>query len=320
MPKHRFLLPAILGGLAVMALGQTAAADSYPSKPIKLIVPYSAGGGGDTTSRFIADMASDIMGVNFVVENKTGGGATIGIGAVAKSKPDGYTIGFISTSPITIRTHMMKAPYDPLTDLTYIGQFVSSPVPVVVRADSDWQTLDDLMAFAKANPGGLRWSAAVQRGGPHVAVQAAFAQEGAKTTFIPSKGGAKALAALLGKTIDMAAITDFAAPLADGKVRLLAETTPNRNPAAPDVPTLTEAGYPLAPAIFFGLAGPAGLPRDVTDKWDTVLAEIVASAKFQDLLRKLKATPKFANSADFTKTVHADYKTAGEVLSKIDLN
>lgn len=320
MTKKRFLVSALIGGLAAMAFGQVAIADAYPSKPIKLIVPYSAGGGGDTTSRFIADMASDIMGVNFVVENKTGGGATIGIGAVAKSAPDGYTVGFISTSPITIRTHMMQAPYDPLTDLTYIGQFVSSPMPIIVRSDSDWQTLDDMMAFARANPGGLRWSTAVQRGGPHVAVQAAFAQEGAKATFIPSKGGAKALAALLGKTIDMAAITDFAAPLADGKVRLLAETTPNRNPAAPDAPTLTEAGYPLAPTIFFGLAGPAGLPQEVTDKWDAVLAEIVASAKFQDLAQKLKATPKFANSADFTRTVHADYKTAGEVLSKIELN
>ena len=89
----------------------TAFADSYPSKPIKLIVPYGAGGGGDTTSRFIADLATDILGVKVLVENKTGGGGTIGIGAVAKSKPDGYTIGFISTSPITIRPHFMKMPY-----------------------------------------------------------------------------------------------------------------------------------------------------------------------------------------------------------------
>ena len=108
--------------IAACLLPLTATAGSYPDKPITLICPYSAGGGGDTASRMIAKLAGDMMGVKIIVENKTGGGATIGIGAVAKAKPDGYTIGFISTSPITIRPHMMKAPYKPLEDLSYISQ------------------------------------------------------------------------------------------------------------------------------------------------------------------------------------------------------
>ncbi|RLC56201.1 MAG: tripartite tricarboxylate transporter substrate binding protein, partial [Chloroflexi bacterium] len=194
--------------LAILLTPLTALAGSYPEKSITIVCPYSAGGGGDTSTRMIAKLAGDIMGVKINVENKTGGGATIGIGVVSKAKPDGYTIGFVSTSPITIRTHMMKAPYHPLKDLSYIGQFVASSQPLVVLKDSPHKTLADLIAYAKANPGKLRWSTSVQRGGPHVAVEAMFKQEGAKATFIPFKGGSKVLAALLGGTIDAAMISE----------------------------------------------------------------------------------------------------------------
>ena len=312
-----FFQAALLGGLAATAMSQPALAEGYPEKSIKLIVPYSAGGGGDTTSRFIADLASDILGVKVIVENKTGGGGTIGIGAVAKSKPDGYTIGFISTSPITIRPHFLEMPYEPMKDLTFLGQFVSSPMPVVVRSDSPWNSLEEMMTFATANPGKLRWSTAGQKGGPHMAMLAALKQEGADTTYIPSKGGAIALANLLGGTIDMVVISDFAAPLAAGQVRIIAESTPTRSTFAPDAPTLAEAGYPLSPAIFFGLAGPAGLQDEVIAKWDAALAEIMESPDFLGLLAKLKATPKYANSADFSKAVRADFEAAGEVLSGV---
>ena len=295
----------------------SASADTYPSKSIKLIVPYGAGGGGDTTSRFIADIATDILGVKVIVENKTGGGGTIGIGAVAKSKPDGYTIGFISTSPITIRPHFMKMQYKPMKDFTYLGQFVSSPMPVIMRSNGKWQNFEEMMDFAKSNPGKLRWSTAGQKGGPHMAMLAAFKQEGAKTTYVPFKGGAKALAALLGETIDMAVISDFAAPLASGSIKIIAESTPDRNPSAPKVKTLAELGYPLSPAIFFGLAGPSGLSKDVVAKWDDALAKVMKSKKFLDLLKKLKATPKYANSSDFTKSVKSDYNAAGKVLAGV---
>ncbi len=149
---NKFMQKVLIGSLALSFTSFAALAEGYPSKTIKLVVPYSAGGGGDTTSRFIADLAGDILGVKVIVENKTGGGGTIGIGSVAKAKPDGYTIGFISTSPITIRPHFMKMPYKPLTDLTYLGQFVSSPMPVVVRSDSPWKSLKEMMDFAKRTP------------------------------------------------------------------------------------------------------------------------------------------------------------------------
>lgn len=305
--------------LAFLLMPFTASAGSYPERPITLICPYSAGGGGDTATRMIAKLAGDMMGVKINVENKTGGGATIGIGAVSKAKPDGYTLGFVSTSPITIRTHMMKAPYDPLKDLSYVGQFVASSQPLVVLKDSPYKTLADLIAYAKANPGKLRWSTSVQRGGPHVAVEAMFKQEGAEATFIPFKGGSKVLAALLGGTIDAAMMSEGNKATLDGLTRILAEGTPNKNPVDPSVPILTDAGYPIAPAIFFGLAGPAGLPADVLAKWDEVLAKVVETDEFKALADKRKWTLAFAGHAAFTKTVETDYAAAKKAIAEIGM-
>lgn len=284
-----------------------------------MICPYSAGGGGDTATRIVAKIAGDIMGVQINVENKTGGGATIGIGATAKAKPDGYTLGFISTSPITIRTHMMKAPYHPLKDLSYVGQIVSSNQPLIVRANSEWKSLKDVIDFARANPGKLRWSTSVQRGGPHVAVEAMFKKEGVTATFVPFKGGSKVLAALLGDTIDMAMISEGNKATLDGQTRILAEGTPSKNPVNPNAPTLTEAGYPIAPAIFFGFAGPANLPANVLKKWDEVLPKVLASPEFQKLASQRKWTIKHADSAAFTKTVATDYEAAKLAIADIGM-
>ncbi|NQW10191.1 MAG: tripartite tricarboxylate transporter substrate binding protein [Alphaproteobacteria bacterium] len=304
-------------GLAMAAFlfSQTQLLAAYPEKTITLICPYSAGGGGDTASRMIAKLAGEMMGVNINVENKTGGGATIGIGAVAKAKPDGYTIGFISTSPITIRPHMMKAPYDPLTDLSYIGQFVASSQPLVVLKDGQFKTLTDLVAYGKANPGKLRWSTSVQRGGPHLAVEAMFKAEGIDATYVPFKGGSKVLAALLGGTIDAAMISEGTKATLDGQTRILAEGTPNKNAVAPDAPILTDIGYPIAPAIFFGLAGPAGLPDDVLAKWDDVLAKVVQSEEFKKLAEQRKWTLDFADHKTFTAIVHKDYEAAAKAVA-----
>jgi tripartite-type tricarboxylate transporter receptor subunit TctC len=310
---------ALSGLLLTVSLSGVATAETYPSKTITLICPYSAGGGGDTATRIVAKLAGDIMGVQINVENKTGGGATIGIGATAKAKPDGYTLGFISTSPITIRPHMMNAPYHPLKDLSYIGQIVSSNQPLIVRANSKFKKLADVIAFARANPGKLRWSTSVQRGGPHVAVEAMFKKEGVKATFIPFKGGSKVLAALLGETIDLAMISEGNKATLDGQTRILAEGTPTKNPVNPKAPTLTEAGYPIAPAIFFGFAGPAKLPPAVLAKWDEVLPKVLASPEFRKLAEQRKWALKHAGSAEFSRIVATDYAAAKKAIAEIGM-
>lgn len=310
-------LASILVGAAVVS-GPAIAAE-YPTKTITMICPYSAGGGGDTATRMIAKLAGDMMGVKINVENKTGGGATIGINAVAKAKPDGYTLGFVSTSPITIRPHMTKPPYDPIKDLTYVGQFVASNQPLVVKADSPFKTLADVITYARNNPGKLKWSTSVQRGGPHLAVEAMFNQEKVKATYVPFKGGSKTLAALLGDTIDVAMIAEGTKATLDKQTRILAEGTPNKNPVAPDAPVLTEAGYPIAPAIFFGLAGPAGLPADVLSKWDEVLAKVVETDEFKALAEQRKWSLDFLPSAKFTAVVHKDFESARGAVAAVGM-
>ena len=313
-------LSKLIGGVLLAAtMSSGAFAAGYPDKPITLICPYSAGGGGDTASRIIAKLAGDMMGVQINVENKTGGGATIGISAVANAAPDGYTIGFISTSPITIRPHMMEAPYNPIEDLTYIGQFVASNQPMIVRADSPYKSVDDLIKFARENPGKLRWSTSVQRGGPHVAVEAMFKAEEVDATFVPFKGGSKVLAALLGGTIEMAMISEGNKSTLDGQTRILAEGTPNKNPVNPDAPTLTEAGYPIAPAIFFGLAGPKGLPDAVLAKWDEMLPKVLASPEFKQIAEAQQWTVLHADHAAFTKIVETDFAAAKTAIAAIGM-
>ncbi|KMK64877.1 tripartite tricarboxylate transporter substrate binding protein [Puniceibacterium sp. IMCC21224] len=314
------MIKHILKGAAALAVTATVAtAQSYPSEQITLIVPYSPGGNGDITSRFIADKASDIMGVNFVVQNREGGGAYIGINSCANAEPDGYTICFISTSPVTVRPHIIEAPYDPITDLSYLGQYMLSKQPVIVRNDGKYDSLADVIAFARENPGQLRWSAAVPRGGPHLATEAVFRAEDVKTTFLPSKGGAVELANLLSGTIDLAVISDYGPALDNGEIKILAETSPGRNPQAPDAPTLGELGYPLELASFFALAAPAGLPDDVIAAWDDTLKQISDSDEFKTLMDRIKAEGAYLNSADFTARVQADYKAMGEATEKYGL-
>ena len=305
--------------LALVLTAGAAVAQDYPSEPITLIVPYSPGGNGDITSRFVADQASDILDVNFVVENRAGGGAFIGINSCANADPDGYTICFISTSPITVRPHVIDAPYDPMKDLTYVGQFLLSKQPIIARNDGKFTSLDDVISYAKEKPGQLRWSAAVPRGGPHLATEAMFRAEGAVTTFLSSKGGAIELANLLSGTIDLAVISDYGPALDNGEIVILGETSPGRNPQAPDAPTLSELGYPLELASFFGLAAPAGLPDDVVAVWDDTLKQITESEEFATLMERIKTEGAYLNSADFTAQVRADYAAMGKATQEFGL-
>ena len=309
----------VKSALALVLTAGAAVAQDYPSEPITLIVPYSPGGNGDITSRFVADQASDILGVKFIVENRAGGGAFIGINSCANADPDGYTICFISTSPITVRPHVIDAPYDPMKALTYVGQFLLSKQPIIARNDGKFTNLEDVIAYAKEKPGQLRWSAAVPRGGPHLATEAMFRAEGAVTTFLPSKGGAVELANLLSGTIDLAVISDYGPALDNGEIVILGETSPGRNPQAPDAPTLSELGYPLELASFFGIAAPAGLPEEVIAVWDDTLKQITESEEFTTLMERIKTKGAYLSSADFTAQVRADYEAMGKATQKFGL-
>ena len=209
---------AILGTLAA---GQAAIAQTkYPSRAVTLLVPFAAGGSGDATIRYIAEQVQKSKGTAMVVENRPGGGATVGMSALARSAPDGYTVGLISTSPFTVTPYFQKVPYDPIKDFTFIAQYTIQPAPIYVPTDSRFKTIEDLLAFGRANPGKLRWATAAPRGTNHIAIEAALRQQNIRATFVAFGGGSEGLTALLGGNLEFAAGTDFGPPLKNKQIRL----------------------------------------------------------------------------------------------------
>ena len=297
----------------------TFAQSAYPNKPIRLIVPYNPGGSSDLTARFIAEMAKDILGQPVVVENKPGAGGTIGIGSVSTSAPDGYTLVQITASPIVVRPHVANTAYDPLKDLTYLGRYMVTNAPFAVKANSQFKTIQDVLVFAKTNPGKLRWAVGAPQGGPHLATEAMFRASEAKTTLIPVNGGGEALLALMGGSLEAVVVDDYARPLKDGEIRLLAESGPVKVVGQPSVPTYKELGYPISPTIFYGIVGPAKLPPEVIKAWEIALKKIVESEKFKEMAQRINATPHLANSADFTLQVRGDYTAMGKVLADLGM-
>ena len=291
----------------------------YPSRPISIVVPYAPGGGGDTFTRAIAMQAQEILGVKILVENRTGGGATIGVGSVARSEPDGYTLGFVSSSPVVSVPNFFDVPYDPATDLTYLSRFVVSSYPVLVRGDSPYDTFAALLDYAKSNPGRLRWSTAGINGAPHIATEAALQQEGIESAFVPMQGSTEVLAGLLGGTIEMGVMSDYAGPLAAGDVKLLAEIGPDPIDEFPDLPTFKQMDYPLAPTIFFGFAGPSGLPDDVIATWESTLQAITASESFQEVAYRLNGKVTYLGHEEFQALVLSDIDSTKRALDTLGL-
>jgi tripartite-type tricarboxylate transporter receptor subunit TctC len=321
MTKIRFavLILAVFALFGCDTANEGSTDAKYPSRPITIVVPYAPGGGGDTFTRAIAIQAQEILGTKVLVENRMGGGATIGVGSVARAKPDGYTLGFVSSSPVVVVPNFFDVPYDPSKDLTYISRFVVSPYPVLVRGDSSYDSFDALLDYARENPGRLRWSTAGINGAPHIATEAALKQEGVNAAFVPMQGSTEVLAGLLGGTIDMGVMSDYAGSLAAGDVRLLAEIGPEPIKDFPEIPTYREMGYPLAPTIFFGMAGPAGLPDDVIKTWEATLKTITESESFQEVTVRLNGNVTYLDHKAFEALVLSDIESTKKALDTLGL-
>ena len=318
VPQWTYSIPIVAAALLLAGCAQDTGSEEYPSKPVTIIVPYAPGGGGDTFTRAIAAQAADILGVKVFVENRTGGGGTIGVGSVARAAADGYTLAFISTSPIVMAPNFLDVPYDPEEDFAYLAQFVVSVHPVLVGKGSPFDSFSALLEFGKANPGRLRWSSAGINGAPHIATLAAFQQEGVDAAFVPMQGSSEVLAGLLGGTIDVGVISDYSGALAAGDVRVLAEIGPEPIAELPSVPTYEQLGYPLAPTIFFGLAGPAELPDEVVAKWDEAIGIVTASAAFSDIARRLNGRVAYLGHEEFERQVLAEIAATHEALRLLD--
>ena len=241
-------------------------AQPYPAKPINMIIGWAAGGSVDITLRTLCEAASRTLGQPFVVMNKPGGGSAVALATLKNEKPDGYAVGNLSPAGM-LSQYMRKVPYDVLTDFTPIMRYGDYTYGVVVRTESPWKTFKELVDYAKANPGKIRYSTAGAGTFHHLAMEALAMQEGIKWIHIPYKGGHDATTAIVGGHVEVEACASEWKPYVEsGKLRLLATYNPSRLPKYPDVPTWVELGYRIAASGYIGILGPKGIPDPIVEK------------------------------------------------------
>jgi tripartite-type tricarboxylate transporter receptor subunit TctC len=282
----------VLAVLAALALATCAAAplhaQDYPTRPITLVVPYAAGGGNDAMARIVADRMSKTLGQQIVIENRGGAGGTIATRAVAKSPADGYTLVIGGTGTLAINpTLYPNAGYDPRKDFAPVGLIATSALVVLVHPSVPAQSIQELIALAKQEPGKLNYASAGPGSGIHLGTELFASMAGIRLTHIPYRGSAPALNDLLGGHVEInfSSLPPALGLIGEGKVRALAVTGSRREPALPDLPTVAEAGLPGYEAVLhYGIAAPAGTPRPIVDKLNAALREALAAPETRALM------------------------------------
>lgn len=265
---------AITGGMLAFAFASGAlAAEAYPARPIKLIVPFPPGGGPDLIAREVATTVTTQQGWTIIIDNKPGSGGNIGMDAAAKSAPDGYTLVMGQTSNMAINPSLYaKLPYNPQKDLTPVGLVASAPLVIAVASNSPYKTLADLMNAAKANPEGINYASSGSGTVAHLATEQLQRIANVKLTHVPYKGASQGVTDLIGGQIQMyiSSVVTLSGHIKSGKMRALAVTSAKRSADLPNVPTVAEAGYKGFEAVtWFGIAAPAGVSKDAVSKLNT---------------------------------------------------
>jgi len=277
-------------GLALLLASGIAAAQAYPARPIKLIVPFPPGGGTDIIAREVANKVATSEGWTIVIDNKPGSGGNIGVDAAAKASPDGYTLVLGQTSNLAINPSLYtKLPYDPVKDLAAVGLVASAPLVVVVSSASPYKKLADVVAAAKAKPTALNYASSGNGTVAHLATEQFQKVAGIQLTHVPYKGASQGMTDLVGGQIQLyvSSVPTLIAQIKSGQLRALAVTSLQRNRDLPDVPTMVEAGYKDFEAVtWFGVAGPAAMPKDAIAKLNAAFNKALATP---DVQKKLAA-------------------------------
>ncbi len=288
---------ALLGALPGLAFAQ-----AWPAKPVKMVVPFAAGGATDVVARLLAQKLTEEWGQSVVIENRVGAGGNIGGDAVAKSSPDGYTLLMASGAIVIAGPHMYKSlPYDPARDLVAITNVATGPQVIAVANNLPVKDLGALIAYAKANPGKLNYGSAGIGAQTHLAAENLAHAAGIELTHVPYKGESAALTDLMGGQIQLvtANLSAAIALVREGKIRALAVTSRERNPALPDVPTASEVLPGFENTGWFGLLAPAGTPKEVIEKVYRDSAKIVLGEEFRAKLAQIGMVPVANSPADF---------------------
>ncbi len=278
----------LLLALAASALATGASAQAWPTKPIRIVVPFPPGGGTDSIARETSQKVAAATGWTFVIDNKPGVGGNLGVDAVAKSPADGYTLVLGQTSNLAISpTLYAKVPYDPQKDLAPVLLIANAPLVMVAGMGTPYKTLADVVNAAKAKPGAINFASPGNGTVAHLTSEMFQKAAGIKTQHVPYKGAAASMTDLIGGNVDlyMSSVPTLIGQIKQGKLRALAITSAKRSDDLPDVPTINESGYKGFDAVsWFGLLAPAGTPKDVVARLN---AEFNKALQSPELRKKL---------------------------------
>jgi tripartite-type tricarboxylate transporter receptor subunit TctC len=314
----------LLAGSAVPAQAQALAAPAYPLRPVTMVVPFPPGGGTDVGARLVAQKLSVKWGQSVLVENKGGAAGMVGAEAVAKAKPDGYTllVGNVGTQSVNPALYK-KMPYDPDTAFAPISMIAELPLVLLVTPSLPYYSVKELTAAAKSEPGKISYASSGSGGAPHLAAEIFKTSAGVNMLHVPYKGGGPAVSDVLAGHVNMlfATVLESIGHIRSGKLRGLAVSSASRSPALPDMPTVAESGLPgFDTGSWIGMLAPAGTPAAIVEKISADVREVLAQPDTRQTLITQGATPLGMTPAAFKARIDADRQRYGRIIQESGIN
>jgi tripartite-type tricarboxylate transporter receptor subunit TctC len=310
----------VLVAILFVGFASAAAAQAYPTRPIRLVVPQAPGSSSDTIARIVATEMTRHIGQQVVVDNRPGGALTIGMEIVSKATPDGYTIGYAPVGALAIGPHMVKKmAYDVLKDFQPVAQTASNHMLLAASPKHPFGSVHEVVDYAKKNPGKLFFASSGNGTPGHVGMELFKTMSGAQITHVPYKGGAAGIADLIGGQVQlmMEGLNSITPHAKAGRVRALGVTGPKRSPALPDVPTIAEAGVPGYEATTWnGIVVPAGVPKPIVKTLNTTINQTLASAFVREKFAAIGAEPGNSTPEQFGELIRKEYAKWGEVVKR----
>ncbi len=317
------LLFAVCLGLLVTVISFpeiVLAQGSYPSKPITLYIDQGPGGMNDVTARAVSKLAEKELGQPIVCENKPGGGQTLARALVVKAKPDGYTIGVSATSTNIISPHMKELSFNVLTDHTDIAVYLKYAHALCVRSDSPWKTFEDVIAYARQNPGKFSYGTAGAGTTQHIVMERIAKKEGIKWSMVPFKSGSEPVLAVLGGHVNAVAQgpADLVPHIESGKLRMILSLNDTRWKVAQNIPSSVEK-YGFFGFNFKSIVGPKGMQEEVVAKIEKAYKKAATDPSFVELCKQLNSESYFMSGKDYSKLWRSQYEAMGEIVREIGL-
>jgi tripartite-type tricarboxylate transporter receptor subunit TctC len=321
-PKFTLSRRAALGALGALAL--RANAQAWPARPLRMIVPYPAGGISDMVARELAERLRQQLGQPVIVENRGGASGTIGMDLLAKSPPDGYTLAFSAVSPLTLSPALTKVPYDPERDFTPVCSVMDSPVVLLATSATTARDFRALLAYAKSSPDTVRWATSGLGSLGHIMLAQLEAAAGVRIVHIPYKGGGQMLTDALSGQFEVLSVNaspGLSVHIRAGKLRPLAVGAARRLESLPQVPTLAELGYPQANlSSHFGVFAPGNLPTRLLDRLNGEINTALDNPALRHRLMESENLPTGGAARDFARHIAAEAQSTAQIVKSVGIH